>query len=579
LSSRTAVPRFSIVVPTFDRRDLLIANLALLAELERPWPCELVVVVDGSQDGSLEAARSVELPFPSTVVFQENAGAAAARNRGAAEARGEILLFLDDDMAVDRRLLLEHDEVLRAGADAVVGNIPLHPESPRNVLTLGVGRWAHLRAARLRRVDHPVALEDLLTGQLSVRATTFRQAGGFDESFNRGGTFGAEDTDFLYRLVTTGCDVRAAPDAISYQRYVVTAAQHLRQWRQGGRADGVLVQKHPELADQLTRQHLGGTPLAGLLRAVMAVRPALVTSWAPWVVARADAGRCDRLTQWTLSLAREAGYWAGRMEVDRPRRRRPLPVLAYHAVEAVDHPLIGDYSVSPHHFAQQMEALVEAGWTFVTTADLLAHLEGRALGDRSVLLTFDDGYVSFAEHAVPVLRRLGIPAVVFLVTALVGGENEWDTVRGATSLPLLDAGALRELQADGWEFGAHSRTHTHLASLSGQRLRQEVEGPRIDFTAFGLDLPLLFAYPFGEHALLVRRAARRAGYRAALALEQGSGLDAYAFPRVEVRRGMGPTDIISLLQRQPTARRRERWRREGAALVRAALHLLRPGNA
>ncbi len=115
--------RFSIVVPTYERRDVLVESMRSLARLETPWPVELVVVVDGSTDGSAEAARAVEIPFPVTVVEQPNAGAAAARNHGAAVARGDYLLFLDDDMTADPRLLVEHDAVLSAGADAALGEL------------------------------------------------------------------------------------------------------------------------------------------------------------------------------------------------------------------------------------------------------------------------------------------------------------------------------------------------------------------------------------------------------------------------------------------------------------------------
>ena len=77
--------RFSIVVPTYNRRDVLVESMRSLAALETPWPVELVVVVDGSTDGTAEAARAVPLPFPVRVIEQPNGGAASARNTGAAQ--------------------------------------------------------------------------------------------------------------------------------------------------------------------------------------------------------------------------------------------------------------------------------------------------------------------------------------------------------------------------------------------------------------------------------------------------------------------------------------------------------------
>ena len=80
--------RFSVIIPTYQRRDVLVETLQAIAELETPWPCELVVVVDGSTDGSAEAARAVPVPFPVRVVVQDNRGSAAARNHGLRHARG-----------------------------------------------------------------------------------------------------------------------------------------------------------------------------------------------------------------------------------------------------------------------------------------------------------------------------------------------------------------------------------------------------------------------------------------------------------------------------------------------------------
>src|SRR4029077_18487233 len=122
-------PRFSVVIPTYRRRDRVLRNVRALAE-QSLSDFEAIVVDDGSDDGSAAALRGLETPFPLAVLEQENQGAAGARNVGARAARGEIPLFLDDDMEAAPSLLAEHDRSHLEGADLVVGDMPLHPASP-----------------------------------------------------------------------------------------------------------------------------------------------------------------------------------------------------------------------------------------------------------------------------------------------------------------------------------------------------------------------------------------------------------------------------------------------------------------
>ena len=207
---------------------------------------EVIVVVDGSADGSAAAIRELDVPFPLMVLEQTNQGAASARNRGAKVARGRMLLFLDDDMEADPRMLSQHEKSHREGAELVVGHIPLHPDSPSNLLSDNVGLWTEGRRAQLSRPGAKLTLHDLLTGQMSLKRETFFSAGGFDPGFTRGGSFGNEDVDFGYRLLAVGRRVVFNPEAVSWQNYVVEPASYLRQWRQAGRADVEFARKHPD---------------------------------------------------------------------------------------------------------------------------------------------------------------------------------------------------------------------------------------------------------------------------------------------------------------------------------------------
>lgn len=536
----TAPPRFSVVIPTYQRRDLAIEAVRSLAGQDFHGSFEAVVVVDGSRDGSAEALRGLSLPFPLTVLEQSNQGAAAARNRGAREARGEILLFLDDDMEAHPRLLAEHDRRHREGADVVLGHVPLHPQSPAGFLSAAVGRWAEERVRRLRREGAPLTLHDLLTGQMSLRRELFHRLGGFDAAFTRDGSYGDEDLDFGHRILEAGCKAVFAPEAVSWQRYVVTPEQHLRQWRQTGRADVTFARKHPGRAADLFAYHrkafplwrpVLGVPGLGALLSLLLRRP---------VLALAAAGRrptlCFRWFRWVRGLE----YWRGVREAGGVPKPRPLRILAWHAIaDLAGDRVIEPYGVPPEIFRRQLEALERAGWRFVSAEEALRCLQGRGgLPRRPVLLTFDDGYRDLQETVLPLLWERGAPAVVFAVSRRT--TNDWDQALGARPLPLLDASGLRALAHQGFEIGAHSRTHRRLIRLPEDEIREEVAGSRADLEAAGLPPPRLFAWPYGERNEAARAAAREAGYEAAFTVTPGLARperDRFQVPRIEVLRG------------------------------------------
>ena len=546
-------PLFSIIVPTYNRREVVLGTLASVAAARRPGPCELIVVIDGSTDGTAEAIAGLDLSLPVTVLTQPNGGAAAARNAGAAAARGELLLFLDDDMTVDENLLHEHAKALRAGADVVVGHVRVDHRSPRNVLRRGVERWADLRKARLDAAGGRLSIGDFLSGQLSVRSGYFAKVRGFDGSLTAQGTFGGEDTDLVYRLLQAGAQVRFSSAAISYQRYVVTAAQNMKQWVQAGRADAMLSRKHPGLGALLKTSHRGDTLTGRATRALSALPETSTRALREHLERRVDEGRMDTATEYAFAKLRDVAYWRGARAAGglNAAADAGVRILAYHAIEPVDDPRIARYSVPPALFEEQIDALIDAGVTFLTADDLLAHLDGRPLPPRSVLLTFDDAYESLLTNAAPILRRRGITGVVCVVADEIGGHNAWDAATGAAQLRLMTAEQLGELHAGGWEVASHSRRHAHLTTLPGAALDRDLRRSRDVLLRLGLGAPRLLAYPYGEHDARVRAAARRTGFRAAFALTTGQTAPGprsrYALPRIEVQLGTTPADLLRLI--------------------------------
>jgi peptidoglycan/xylan/chitin deacetylase (PgdA/CDA1 family) len=259
--------------------------------------------------------------------------------------------------------------------------------------------------------------------------------------------------------------------------------------------------------------------------------------------------------------------------IERCDSRNPaiLRVLTYH--EVVDVP----------GFYQQMRHLSEH-YRPVSGTDVERALDGSAaLPPRAVLVTFDDGYLDFADRLWPILREHRVPAVLFvptdfpdhperrfwwddLIHAIENTEVREITVGGTSLLlgteqerrraikrlklrahtlepdevhPWVDElrqelgvatpkarvlgwEALGVLADDGLEIGAHTRTHPFLDRLEGDRLRLEIEGSITDLEARLGGRPTMFAYPHGRHSELVVAAVRSAGLQLAFTTEQGS---------------------------------------------------------
>jgi glycosyltransferase involved in cell wall biosynthesis/peptidoglycan/xylan/chitin deacetylase (PgdA/CDA1 family) len=523
-------PRFSVVIPTYERRDVVLSSVqSLAAQSERSF--EVVVVVDGSTDGTAPALRALNPPFPLAVIEQPNAGPAAARNAGAERARGELLLFLDDDMEAGPRLLEKHDASHREGVDVVFGHIPLHPRSADNVVSRAVGAWAENRGRRLAERPRQLPLSELITGQMSIDRKLFMRIGGFDTRFTRGGTFGNEDHDLAARLLEKGCVIAFDVEAVSRQWYVVTPRQYLEQWRDVGAADVLLARKWPDQAETLASRP--GARRSGLLW-----RP-LRLPLRSLVLALTRAGLKGHRVSRLFFAVRDLEYFRGRRAAGGPLRPRPIRVLCYHSIsDLAGQPVLEEYGIPRDEFRKQLGALSRR-FNFVDGAEFARFLRGGGLPRRPLLLTFDDCYEDLVEDALKLLVERGVPAVAFAVTSVLGGTNDWDAENGAPQLRLADADGLHALSKNGVVVGSHSRTHAMLNRLEPGPLAEELAGSAADLEAVGLERPFFLAYPYGAHDEAVQRATARAGYEAAFTVEAGvarPGGDPFAIPRIEILR-------------------------------------------
>jgi len=209
--------KFSVIVPAFNAEVILTACLEALLDQSTPIEYyEVIVVDDGSTDNTSKRAQQ----FNVKSIYQINQGPAAARNRGAREARGEILLFTDSDCIPDRRwiqqmtLPFENPEVV-----GVKGAYKTH----QNRLT---ARFAQAEFEdRYDRLQSQSPIDMIDTYSAAFRKDIFQEMGGFDESFPVANN---EDTDLSYRLVAAGHKLVFNREAFVYHTHPDTLLKYLR---------------------------------------------------------------------------------------------------------------------------------------------------------------------------------------------------------------------------------------------------------------------------------------------------------------------------------------------------------------
>ena len=190
--------RISVQLCTFNRRDLAIRCVTAIGLARFPaHACEIVVVDDGSEDGTADAIQALQIPMPLRVLRQTHRGLAAARNLGIRATRGEIVLFIDDDTIPDPDLLEEHWR--------------MHERHDRLV----VMGWVHHVSDESsgRRIPRLADLSTSFfwTSNVSVRRTHLVAAGLFDEDFTE---YGWEDLELGDRLRALGLQRRRSWRAV-----------------------------------------------------------------------------------------------------------------------------------------------------------------------------------------------------------------------------------------------------------------------------------------------------------------------------------------------------------------------------
>jgi peptidoglycan/xylan/chitin deacetylase (PgdA/CDA1 family) len=194
--------------------------------------------------------------------------------------------------------------------------------------------------------------------------------------------------------------------------------------------------------------------------------------------------------------------------------REGHPILCYHKTEAVPAGArIKGLYLEPALFRGQIRELAQAGFSFVAP--------GGDFRLNYVTISFDDGFVSNLESAVPAIKEFGCRAINYLVADRIGQASDWEAVEGGEARPLMNDSQIREWISAGNWIGAHTCTHPRLSRISRDRAREEIVSSKKKLEdRFGQPIDH-FAYPFGDYDNAVVNLVREAGFKTACTMDCG----------------------------------------------------------
>ena len=253
-----------------------------------------------------------------------------------------------------------------------------------------------------------------------------------------------------------------------------------------------------------------------------------------------------------------------------------MPVLMYH--EIADGPATRGFRrfiVPPALFAEHLAAIREAGYLTGRVSQIPGVLEQ----PPTVFLTFDDGFATVFELALPAMARLGMTATLFLPTAHMGGHASWLNHAGEGHRRLASWADARDAALAGFEIGSHGSGHVALDVLAAEGLAQELSGSREILEDETGSVVRSLAYPYGYSNRSVRLAARHAGYAAACEVGYGlhrNGGDTFRIRRLPVGPGMSAERLLTvMIGSEPSATERIRlWSRPAKRLNSRATRYL-----
>lgn len=241
----------SVIIPTYNRKNIIKKCLdALFRQTCANFNFEIIVIDDGSTDGTENAVKEIILNAPVTLRYlkQENKGPAAARNVGIKNAHSEIVLFIGDDIIVTETFIEEHitwqTRKYPEENIAVLGHITWYPDLKITPFMEYIGKEGVQFGFKLIKDIENVPYNFFYTSNISLKRGYLLNNGFFDEEFLHAAW---EDIELAYRLTKNGLTIVYNKKAIVYHNHAVSQKGYCKRMEISGRACKIFHEKHPEL--------------------------------------------------------------------------------------------------------------------------------------------------------------------------------------------------------------------------------------------------------------------------------------------------------------------------------------------
>lgn len=306
-------PEASIVIATYNRAQSVVKTLRALADQSvAPATFEVIIVSDGSTDRTPEIVGELSLPFPLRIIEQVNNGPASARNAGAEIARGGLIIFLDDDITPSHGFVASHlDRHRKAPCQpfVLVGYLPVRLTTQRGAYATSLRGWWETMFDRLADPAYRFGYRDVLSGNMSLSSTFFRQVGGFEPELKC-----HEDFELGYRLIQAGACFGFSRQARGAHEEKTDLVRSLRRQREEGIAEVWLAKRYPSIIKYQRFTHYRSSGAARIAHHLAFSAPwlaLLLSHGALFLLALADRLRFRRVWRRLCNFLLMQNYWKG----------------------------------------------------------------------------------------------------------------------------------------------------------------------------------------------------------------------------------------------------------------------------